>query len=69
MKKKNFFVPSSQKNLRSAYTEYTRNNPIYPNSGPIKNFFYKTLPFMHKKLRKSNELKIGALEYLTLVYL
>jgi hypothetical protein len=42
-RKKHFFLPSSQKNLRSAYTEYTRNNPISPNSGPIKKFFLQNL--------------------------
>ncbi len=38
-----FFLPSSQKNLRFAYTEYTRNNPISPNSGPIKKIFLQNL--------------------------
>jgi hypothetical protein len=34
-----------------------------------KFFFYKTFLFMHNKLRKSKEFKIGALKYLTHVYL
>jgi hypothetical protein len=41
--KKKFFLPSSQKNLCSAYTEYTRNKTISPYSGPIKNFFLQNL--------------------------